>query len=138
MFRARSLASQMGDPKREEFVAWCLSQARRLQTDGDIPGAQAIAAQGLASYPNEPRLQQLQAALQRAQDAAVRTPMPPPAPKPAAPGPPPLAKPAAGNAPAAKPPGCSSSPPPIPPQIPGRLRSCDPPPPPDGMRVRPV
>ena len=70
---ARSLATQRGDRKQEEFVAWCLAQARRLQTDGDIAGALAIAAQGLASYPNEPRLQQLQATLQRAQDATQRT-----------------------------------------------------------------
>jgi eukaryotic-like serine/threonine-protein kinase len=76
--QARSLTSQMGDRKREEFVAWCLSQSRRLQTDGDISGALAIAAQGLASYPNEPRLQQLQGALQRALEAATRTPAPVP------------------------------------------------------------
>ncbi len=111
---ARSLASQMGDRKREEFVAWCLSQSRRLQTDGDIPGALAIAAQGLASYPNEPRLQQLQAALQRALDSA-RPPTTPPAPKSATPGPPPLGKPAEGSAEAAKP---SAVPPAGPPNVP--------------------
>ncbi len=126
---ARSLASQMGDRKREEFVGWCLSQSRRLQTDGDIPGAQAIAAQGLASYPNEPRLQQLQAALQRAQDASPRTS--PPTSKPAAPGPPPLAKPEAARAEAAKPPVVPPiGPPARPPQAPALPQLRMPPPPP--------
>ncbi len=65
--QAQSLASQISDKKHEDFISWCLTQARRLQTDGDIPGALAVAAQGLASYPNEPRLQKLQAVLQRAE-----------------------------------------------------------------------
>jgi serine/threonine-protein kinase len=63
---AQSLASRIGDRKREDFIAWCLAQARRMQTDGDIDGATAVVAQGLGAYPNEPRLQQLQATLQRA------------------------------------------------------------------------
>jgi cytochrome c-type biogenesis protein CcmH/NrfG len=71
--QAQSLASQIADKKREDFISWCVTQARRLQTDGDISGALAIAAQGLASYPNEPRLQKLQAMLQRA-DAERRGP----------------------------------------------------------------
>ncbi|HTS48080.1 MAG TPA: protein kinase [Bryobacteraceae bacterium] len=65
--QAQSLASQISDKKREDFISWCLTQARRLQTDGDITGALALAAQGLASYPNDPRLQKLQALLQRAE-----------------------------------------------------------------------
>ncbi len=64
---AQSLAARISDRKREDFVAWCLAQARRMQTDGDIDGALAVVAQGLDTYPNEPRLQQLQATLQRAQ-----------------------------------------------------------------------
>jgi serine/threonine-protein kinase len=63
---AQSLASRIADRKREDFIAWCLAQARRMQTDGDIDGATAVVAQGLGAYPNEPRLQQLQATLQRA------------------------------------------------------------------------
>jgi serine/threonine-protein kinase len=70
---ARSLATQLADQRREEFIAGTLSQARRLQTEGDFSGALAVAAQGLASYPNEPRLQQLQATLNRVQDASQRT-----------------------------------------------------------------
>ena len=62
---AQSLASRIADRKREDFIAWCLAQARRMQTDGDLDGAAAVIAQGLGAYPNEPRLQQLQATLQR-------------------------------------------------------------------------
>ncbi|MBZ5601695.1 MAG: hypothetical protein LAO79_05250, partial [Acidobacteriia bacterium] len=54
---ARSLESQIADRKREDFITWCMAQARRLQTDGDFGGALAVAAQGLAAFPNEPRLQ---------------------------------------------------------------------------------
>ena len=64
---AQSLASRIADRKREDIIAWCLTQARRMQTDGDLDGATAVIAQGLGAYPNEPRLQQLQATLQRAQ-----------------------------------------------------------------------
>jgi serine/threonine protein kinase/cytochrome c-type biogenesis protein CcmH/NrfG len=70
---ARSQLTQLADHKREEFVAWCLTQARRLQTDGDFAGALAVAGQGLASYPNDPRLLQLQATLSRVQDAAQKS-----------------------------------------------------------------
>jgi serine/threonine-protein kinase len=70
---ARSLAAQLTDHRREEFIAGCLTQARRLQTDGDFSGALAVTGQGLATYPNEPRLQQLQATLNRVQDAAQKT-----------------------------------------------------------------
>ena len=63
---AQSLASRITGRKRDDFISWCLSQARRLQTDGDIEGALAVAGQGLGAYPNEPRLQQLLATLERA------------------------------------------------------------------------
>ena len=75
---AVSLAAQITDRKREELVAGRLSQARRLQTDGDIEGAVAVITQGLESYPNEPRLQQLGRTLERAQAEAQRqAPSPP-------------------------------------------------------------
>jgi serine/threonine-protein kinase len=74
---ARSLASQLADRKREDFITWCLAQARRLQTDGDIEGALAVAAQGLGSYPNEARLRQVQGTLERARQEAQRQAMPP-------------------------------------------------------------
>jgi serine/threonine-protein kinase len=69
---AQSLATRIGDRKRDEAISWYLSQSRRLQTDGDLVGAMAVAAQGLAAYPNEPRLQQLHATLQRAKVEADR------------------------------------------------------------------
>jgi serine/threonine protein kinase len=97
---AKSLASQIGDRKREEFISWSLSQARRMQTAGDLGGALAIVAQGLITCPAEPRLQQLQATLERAQAEAQRqagtqevressrSQIPPPAPPPLPPLPP--------------------------------------------------
>jgi hypothetical protein len=36
---AQSLASRIADRKREDFIAWCLAQARRMQTEGDLAGA---------------------------------------------------------------------------------------------------
>ncbi len=132
---ARSLFTQLADHKREEFVAWCLTQARRLQTDGDFGGALAVAGQGLASYPNDPRLLQLQATLNRVQDAAqksqesTRTPNPanvaaiqtpaksgPPTPPPGAPQPvstsPPPVVPAAPKTPTPPSPQLRMPPPP--------------------------
>lgn len=76
---ARSLASQIADRKREDFVTWCMAQARRLQTDGDMEGALAAVAQGLATCPNDKRLQQLKATLERARDAQRQSRSPRPA-----------------------------------------------------------
>jgi eukaryotic-like serine/threonine-protein kinase len=64
---AQSLMSRITDRKREDFVSTCLTQARRLQTEGDIQGAMTMATQAITTYPNESRLQQLAATLQRAQ-----------------------------------------------------------------------
>jgi serine/threonine-protein kinase len=63
---AQSLMSRITDRKREDFVSTCLTQARRLQTEGDIQGALTVATQAVGAYPNESRLQQLAATLQRA------------------------------------------------------------------------
>lgn len=62
---AQALDAQIADRKRDEFLSWCLSQARRMQSDGDFDGALAVVAQGRGLYPNETRLQQLQATLQK-------------------------------------------------------------------------
>ena len=64
---AQSLMSRITDRKREDFVSGCLTNARRLQTEGDIQAALTMATQAITSYPNESRLQQLHATLQRAQ-----------------------------------------------------------------------
>jgi len=77
---ARSLASQIADRKREDFVTWCMAQARRLQTDGDMDGALAAVAQGLAACPNDRRLQQLKTTLERARDSQRQSRMVRPAP----------------------------------------------------------
>src|SRR5581483_11356542 len=66
---AQSLITQVGDRKREEFVSWCATQARRLQADGDVNGALAVVEQGLSTYPKERVLQQLRSTLERAKNA---------------------------------------------------------------------
>ena len=120
---ARSLASEIADRKREEFVSLCITHARRLQGEGDIGGALTVVAQGLQAYPNDPRFEQLQATLQRAQTSAGggadAPPKPPegpagnlPAAAPAAP--PPTSGPSAtvmfGSAPALPPPPAGATP----------------------------
>jgi len=69
---AKSLAAQIADRKRENSVASCLAQARRLRTDGDLAGALAVAAEGLRAHPQEPRIQQLEATLRRVQGEPQR------------------------------------------------------------------
>jgi serine/threonine-protein kinase len=81
--------------RRQEFVAWCIAQARRLRAEGDMPGALVVARQGLATYPDDPTLQQLEAVLSG-------RPVPAPAPPPPPPAAPPLA-PVAAPEPAAEP-----------------------------------
>ncbi len=62
--RAQGLRERIGH-KREEFICWCLTQAHRLQSQGDRAGAIVVVEQGLASYPQEQRLLELKASLQR-------------------------------------------------------------------------
>ncbi len=69
---AQSLASEFADRKREEFVSLCITHARRFQAEGDIGRALSVVAQGLQAYPSDPRFEQLQATLQRAQAEAPR------------------------------------------------------------------
>ncbi|MGO9012060.1 MAG: protein kinase domain-containing protein [Bryobacteraceae bacterium] len=71
---AKSLASQIADRKHEEFVSLCITQARRLQAEGDLARAIAVVAQGLQVYPKDSRFEQLQATLQRAQSETQRQP----------------------------------------------------------------
>ncbi len=53
---AKSLRALAFDRKRDAFVEQCVSQARRLQTEGDIKAAAAEVDRGLAVYPSEGRL----------------------------------------------------------------------------------
>jgi eukaryotic-like serine/threonine-protein kinase len=90
---ARDLRKERESSRRSEFVYWCTAQARRLQAAGDSEGALAVVQEGLASWPQEPGLLQLAAALQLATNgnqggeappvpgpvaAAVAAPPPPP------------------------------------------------------------
>jgi serine/threonine-protein kinase len=69
---AQSLRTQVEDHKREDFVSQCVAEARRLQGEGNLPGARAAVEKGLASYPEEPRLKQLLGTVTRAQTGTTR------------------------------------------------------------------
>jgi serine/threonine protein kinase len=60
---ARSLLAQVQDRERQVFVEACVYETRELQAADDIPGALAKVRAGLAKYPNEVRLAQLQTTL---------------------------------------------------------------------------
>ena len=62
--RAQALLERIGH-KREEFICWCLTQAHRLQGQGDRAGAIAVVEQGLASYSTDQRLLDLKAGLRK-------------------------------------------------------------------------
>lgn len=62
---ALNLRALRGDKKKEEFIGWCTAQARKLQAANDIEGAIAVIQQGLASHPNDARLNQLLSTLDR-------------------------------------------------------------------------
>ena len=62
---AKTVRTLILDQKREQVVGECLSQARKLQAGGDLPGALSRIAEGLAAYPREPRLIQIQETVQR-------------------------------------------------------------------------
>ena len=68
-----NLRALRADQKREEFITWCTAQARKLQAADDLNGAIAIVQQGLLSYPNEARLNQLLGQLEKgAREAATK------------------------------------------------------------------
>ncbi len=64
--QARSLRTLLLDRKREEYVNRVVSQARQMQTAGDLEGALNEIAMALSSYPRESRLIQLQTTLKKA------------------------------------------------------------------------
>jgi tetratricopeptide (TPR) repeat protein len=68
----KSLRMLALDRKRDEFVDQSASQARQLKAAGDLEGALRQVVQGLASYPNQSRLMQLKAALERELHEAQR------------------------------------------------------------------
>jgi len=62
---AKTIRALILDQKRETFVEECVSQARKLQTATDLAGALSRIEEGLAVYPREPRLIQIQETVQR-------------------------------------------------------------------------
>ena len=62
---AKTLRTLILDQKRETFVDECVSQARKLQTSGDLAAALSRVEEGLSSYPREMRLMQIRDAVQR-------------------------------------------------------------------------
>jgi hypothetical protein len=62
---AKTLRTLILDQKRETFVAECVSQARKLQTSGDLESALSRVEEALSSYPREMRLIQIRDAVQR-------------------------------------------------------------------------
>jgi len=65
---AARLQKLVGDEqrKREEAIAACLAEARKLQAAGDLQGGMDLVQQGLAAYPGDERLRKLRDALQAA------------------------------------------------------------------------
>jgi serine/threonine protein kinase len=63
--QARSVRTLALDRKQEALVDECLSQVRRFEAAGDLDGALAQLQQGLAAYPAEPRLLQVNDTLQK-------------------------------------------------------------------------
>src|SRR6185295_16416472 len=61
-----SLSTLVNDKKREKFVDQCVSEARALQTSGDVFAALDRVEKGIAAYPRETRLVQLHATLNKA------------------------------------------------------------------------
>ena len=62
---AKILRTLILDQKRETYVNECISQARKLQTSGDLAAALSRVEEALSSYPREMRLIQIKDAVQR-------------------------------------------------------------------------
>jgi serine/threonine-protein kinase len=62
---AKTLRTLILDQKRETFVGDCVSQARKLQTSGDLASALSRIEEALSSYPREMRLIQIRDAVLR-------------------------------------------------------------------------
>lgn len=64
---AKSLRTLLDDRKRGQFVDECLARARGQQAAGDVEAAMETVRQALTAYPQEARLLQLRASLDRIQ-----------------------------------------------------------------------
>jgi serine/threonine protein kinase len=69
---ARSMRTLVSDRKRDEAVSQCTAQVRRLQASGELESCRTLVEQTLATYPDDSRLQQIQAALVRAAQETKR------------------------------------------------------------------
>jgi Flp pilus assembly protein TadD len=69
---AKTILSLIVDRKQTSSVEDWVSQASKLQSSGDLFGALAWVAEGLAVHPHDPKLLQIQDAIQRDQDARRR------------------------------------------------------------------
>ena len=69
---AKTILSLIVDRKKTSSAEDWVSQARKLQSSGDLFRALAWVAEGLAVHPNDPNLLQIQDAIQRDQSARRR------------------------------------------------------------------
>ena len=69
---AKTILNLIVDRKQKSSVEDWVSQASKLQSSGDLFGALAWVAEGLAVHPHDPKLLQIQDAIQRDQDARRR------------------------------------------------------------------
>lgn len=69
---AKTILNLIVDQKQESSVDDWVAQATKLQSCGDLFGALAWVAEGLAVHPHDPKLLQIQDAIQRDQDARRR------------------------------------------------------------------
>jgi hypothetical protein len=69
---AKTILSLIVDQKKTSSVDDWVSQARKQQSSGDLFRALAWVAEGLAVHPNDPKLLQIQDAIQRDQSARRR------------------------------------------------------------------
>ncbi len=70
--QAKSVRAMVADRKRGEAVEKTLSEARRLQSEGNLAGALAVLEEGLSNYPGEPQLVQVAEILREQHDASAR------------------------------------------------------------------
>jgi eukaryotic-like serine/threonine-protein kinase len=61
----KTIKNLIVDRKKENFIEDCVSQTRKLQAASDLTGAMSRIEEGLSVYPRDPRLIQIQEAVQR-------------------------------------------------------------------------
>jgi serine/threonine protein kinase len=69
---AKGLLNAIEDERRVELIERCLSRARQLQNENDLPGALKEVEEALQRFPDEDRLDQLRMTLEKALREARR------------------------------------------------------------------